>query len=379
MDEFTSFPPGTDFLITNSSNEQFALHSTTDSSKLQDSEFIPLYLAVSLPWFCSYLFVYTGIFLAAFFGNLLVITSFYVEPKLRKTTNYYFFSLAHADLLATMLGLPPAIFARLAYGSVSCLAKYRQYYFMMAFMMSSISVGHLVLITIDRFIAITWPLHYRQWVTVRRCKVGLFVIWLLGIGFGILPIIGELDNPNEWVCGSQDYDGAVVTFHRLIAVIALPAILLVLACCYLRIFFVARRWARQAALRRQTSTGSNDSDDAERKSTMRATVTTVMILGVFAICWLPSSAKFFIETYADITDESLFLIQTMAEILSFMNSAINPYLYASRNRDFRRAYEKVLSRYVTRCLCPCRTQNGRSEKSSEQEMSCSTPKKTVNA
>lgn len=178
--------------------------------------------------------------------------------------------------------------------------------------------------------------------------------------FGILPLFGGLEDPDEWLCGSSDNSGKVVTFHRLIAVIGLPAILLILSCCYMRMYVVARRWARQASLRNQTVSGGNELEEKERKSTMRATVTTVMILGVFAVCWLPSSAKFFIEIYAETTDEVLFLIQTMAEVLSFMNSAINPYLYASRNKDFKRTYEKVLRQLIGKCILR-RTSQPRSE------------------
>lgn len=53
--------------------------------------------------------------LVAFFavvGNALVIIVFYRERRLRRRTNYYIISLATADFLVGLLGIPFAIFVR---------------------------------------------------------------------------------------------------------------------------------------------------------------------------------------------------------------------------------------------------------------------------
>lgn len=47
----------------------------------------------------------------AVIGNALVIVVFYRERRLRRRTNYYIISLAIADLLVGLLGVPFAILA----------------------------------------------------------------------------------------------------------------------------------------------------------------------------------------------------------------------------------------------------------------------------
>jgi hypothetical protein len=50
--------------------------------------------------------------IAAVIGNALVIIVFIREQKLRKRTNYYIVSLALADFLVGLLGIPFAILVR---------------------------------------------------------------------------------------------------------------------------------------------------------------------------------------------------------------------------------------------------------------------------
>ncbi|RZF42627.1 hypothetical protein LSTR_LSTR001422 [Laodelphax striatellus] len=63
--------------------------------------------------------VYVGceilVAIGAIFGNTLVITAFRRERRLRRRTNYYIVSLAVADLLVGLLGIPCALLAYSGY------------------------------------------------------------------------------------------------------------------------------------------------------------------------------------------------------------------------------------------------------------------------
>lgn len=50
--------------------------------------------------------------IVAVIGNALVIIVFYRERRLRRRTNYYIISLASADFLVGLLGIPFAILVR---------------------------------------------------------------------------------------------------------------------------------------------------------------------------------------------------------------------------------------------------------------------------
>jgi adenosine receptor A2a len=66
----------------------------------------------------------------AVFGNALVIIVFYRERRLRRRTNYYIISLAIADLLVGLLGIPFAILASVRFASVSlsrCTINYSKH------------------------------------------------------------------------------------------------------------------------------------------------------------------------------------------------------------------------------------------------------------
>jgi 7 transmembrane receptor (rhodopsin family) len=55
----------------------------------------------------------------AVIGNALVIIVFYRERRLRRRTNYYIISLALADFLVGLLGIPFAILVSLAVAAIT--------------------------------------------------------------------------------------------------------------------------------------------------------------------------------------------------------------------------------------------------------------------
>lgn len=94
----------------------------------------------------------------------------------------------------------------------------------------------------------------------------------------------------------------------------------------------------------------------------KATVTLAAVLGVFIICWLPYIIFFTCMGLRHETEPPQFA-HSIVLWLGYFNSALNPILYPTLNRDFRRAYGHLL-----RCRNP-RKNTSISIRTSEKERS----------
>ncbi|XP_044726682.1 alpha-2Db adrenergic receptor [Chrysoperla carnea] len=78
-----------------------------------------------------------------------------------------------------------------------------------------------------------------------------------------------------------------------------------------------------------------------RKKEKRATLILGLIMGSFIACWLPFFFLYILTPACSICEipESAFAI---AFWLGYMNSALNPVIYTIFNKDFRRAFRRIL-------------------------------------
>lgn len=102
--------------------------------------------------------------LFAIIGNGLVLIAFKRERRLRRRTNYYIVSLAAADLLVGLLGIPFAILA-----SVGLPTQLHACLFTVSLlvMLCTISIFSLVAVSADRYWAIIYPMGYSRNVRTR--------------------------------------------------------------------------------------------------------------------------------------------------------------------------------------------------------------------
>ena len=100
----------------------------------------------------------------AVIGNALVILVFYRERRLRRRTNYYIISLAIADLLVGLLGIPFAILASLGLPTNlhACL-----FTMSVLVVLCTISIFCLVAGSVDRYWAILHPMGYSRNVRTK--------------------------------------------------------------------------------------------------------------------------------------------------------------------------------------------------------------------
>lgn len=97
-------------------------------------------------------------------GNALVVLAFRKERKLRRRTNYYIVSLAVADLLVGLLGIPCALMASVGFPKQrhACLFTTS-----LLVVLCTISIFCLVAVSVDRYWAILYPMGYSRNVRTK--------------------------------------------------------------------------------------------------------------------------------------------------------------------------------------------------------------------
>ncbi|XP_045070346.1 trace amine-associated receptor 6-like [Coregonus clupeaformis] len=110
------------------------------------------------------------------FLNILVIISISHFKQLHTPTNLLILSLAVADFLVGLIVIPVTTVAIMEpcwdFGEYFCV-----FYFCITCLCSSLSVGSLVLISIDRYVAVCDPLLYHSKITITRMMYCISITW----------------------------------------------------------------------------------------------------------------------------------------------------------------------------------------------------------
>ncbi|XP_059057135.1 adenosine receptor A3 [Achroia grisella] len=277
--------------------------------------------------------------LVAVVGNAMVIYVFRRDRRLRRRTNYYIVSLATADFLVGLFGIPFAILASvgLPRNLHACLFTVS-----LLVMLCTISIFCLVAVSVDRYWAILYPMCYSRNV---RTKTAIFIIsvcWIAGVCVGLLPLFGWHADvgsaPGCYFVEVMDYNYLLFLYF---ATIVTPSVLL--AAFYAHIYRVVVKQLSEVV----TVNGSHGRGTMLRvlgptqKREVKATQNLAIIVFFFILCWIPlytvNAIKAFVPDLNIPNPVTYFCI-----IFSHLNSAINPLLYAYHLKDFRAALKGLI-------------------------------------
>ncbi|XP_072286247.1 G-protein coupled receptor 12-like [Pyxicephalus adspersus] len=266
------------------------------------------------PW--DIILCVTGTIMAC--ENAIVIAILFYTPTLRAPMFILIGSLALADLFA---GVGLIVNFVVLYVFKNEMATLSSAGLLLAAF--SASVCSLLAITVDRYLSLYNALTYHTERTLTFTYIMLILLWALCICIGLLPIMG-------WNCVREQSSCSVlrpVTKNNA-AVLAVTFLLLfaLMMQLYLQICRIAFRHAQQIAVQHQFMATSQAS------STRKGVSTLSLILGTFAVCWIPFAV------YSLVADSSYPMIYTYSLVLpATFNSVINPILYAFRNPDIQKS------------------------------------------
>ncbi|XP_070770720.1 trace amine-associated receptor 13c-like [Enoplosus armatus] len=268
--------------------------------------------------------------------NLLVIISVSHFRQLHTPTNILLLSLAVSDFLLGLVLMPGVIHMRAScwfLGDLMCsLCNF------VAYTITSASIGDMVLISADRYVAICDPLHYPTRITVRRVKLSVCLCWSCSVLYNSLFIndyLTQLDIHNS--CYGEcvivtDFIAGVVD---LVLTLIVPVTIIIVL--YMRVFVVAVSQAR--AMRSHiTAATLQRSVNPTRKSELKAARTLGVLVLVFLICFCPYYCVTLAADSLLITPSGLFVI-----FLFYFNSCLNPLIYALFYPWFRKAMKVIFT------------------------------------
>ncbi|XP_070832617.1 trace amine-associated receptor 6-like [Chaetodon trifascialis] len=267
--------------------------------------------------------------------NLLVIISISHFRQLHTPTNFLLLSLAISDFLVGFLLMPVEILLTETcwiLGDFMCAL-----YYLLPVTIIIASVGNMVLISIDRYVAICDPLHYPIKVTQKIVTICVFLCWIFSAFYSIILLHDNLKQPGKYnSCKGQcvvNITGAV----DLVVSFIIPITLIIIL--YVRVFVVAVSQAR--AIKPHIS---NDSLKRSRiikvkRSEIKAARTLGILVVVFLMCYSPYYC-------VSLTGHDILIgssTETFMIFLIYFNSCLNPVIYALFYPWFKKAIRLIVT------------------------------------
>ena len=307
------------YSLQNTSNQTFNL-STQDCS-------LPLAHGVALITVNSIVGVFGTL------GNLLVCVAVATNPRLRRSSNFLLFSLAIADLLVTMV-CEPLVIAILGMRTFfnDCATDLQLGYRILSMLSCSASVAHMAAISVDRFIAVVYPLRHRSIMDNCGLKAMLVTCWAYPITVPILSFLLPKNFPQGYL-GLAMFAASYVTVFVCYSVIVIS--------------LVKHRKQLQGNQRRIRSS----SDTSQARVEIRVASTLAIVITVFTACWFPLIAIMFATRKPLVKRHGVAYMWMTTLALS--NSAINFLIYGSRMQNFREAFAVIGHQIVVSMTPKC--------------------------
>ncbi|XP_012269033.1 allatostatin-A receptor-like isoform X2 [Athalia rosae] len=266
-------------------------------------------------------------------GNFLVVIVVAANPGMRSTTNLLIINLAIADLLFVIFCVPftatDYVLPFWPFGNLWC--KVVQYLIIVT---ACASVYTLVLMSLDRYLAVVHPIASMSVRTEAHAFFAICIAWavILITSIPVLIMHGEdpYNSTTEQLTACRflpqfNWPLFQVTFFLTSYIIPLTLI------CGLYVCMLLRLWR-----------GAHVSAES-RRGKRRVTRLVLVVVGVFAICWCPIQLILVIKSL-DLYPMSAaaVMVQIVSHVLAYMNSCVNPILYAFLSDNFRKAFRKVI-------------------------------------
>ena len=261
-------------------------------------------------------------------GNILILIALHKATTLHAPSKLFLRSLATTDLLVGVISEPLTV----TYWMSAVRKRQDDCYnalftsFIASYLLCGMSLLTLTAISVDRLLALTLGLRYRQVVTVKKACACVIMFWIVSI-----------------TCSAMYAQNVRITIWY--SHIVIPVSFFTSVSSYTKIFWELHRQEIQVRgniIQRVQS--SNSSSAPLNISQYRKGVSSVIWLQVaVAVCYLPHGIITALWTYSG-QSSAIIVLRQLTLTLVYFNSTLNPLLYCWKISEVRQLVKELLRR-----------------------------------
>ena len=283
------------------------------SFRITDNRTLPFFIngIVNVP-FC----------VSAVIGNALILVSFARTPSLLLPSNVLLVGLALSDFLVGLIGQPLYVFCTFHLHTCENKNVLNALVMFSITFLCAISFHTVTLLSIERSLALNLHLRYSEFVTSRRIAFLLGTVW---VGNGIVSYL-VLDIPVYYHYVATSFGFLCIVVNALL---------------YYQVYRVIRRHQQQITDQLHSQSVENAMNMARFRKTF---ISMFYVYFVFVMSYTPFLAVA-VCTLAISSPNALFPLNILYEItrtVVYVNSSLNPLLFAWRLSDIRAAVKRTI-------------------------------------
>ena len=281
-------------------------------------------------------------------GNTLVLLTISRDKK--GSAFIFVTSLTLADLFVGVVTLPVRM-AEIASAPWTLTVRYCRIAHCLTWFSLSSSSSNLLSLTLDRYVAISYPLRYKSIIPKKRAVYLSIVCWAVAAFSAVLPSIGIGSRGGNGpkitpsLCAMKETFQPEFLLSYTIIFFCIPGLFIGIA--QGRIYKFAK-----AHLKRHKTMIKSQGNTNQRKHQMHSVVrkearlnrTFLLVVCAFYCCWIPTIVGFVLSVFSPslITPAIIFPFS----VATFLNSAVNPIIYIGHNKGMRKT-----TKHALRALC----------------------------
>ncbi|XP_048369954.1 bombesin receptor subtype-3 [Sphaerodactylus townsendi] len=296
---------------------------------------------------CMIYITYATIISVGLLGNVILIKVFFKIKAMQTVPNIFITSLAFGDLLLLLTCVPVDAACYIVdtwlFGSIGCK--------LLSFIQRTsvgVSVFTLTVLSADRYKAIVKPLELQRADAVLKTCFKAACVWITSMLLAVPEAVSSdvyafhipEKNSSFETCAPYPVSERILQeAHSLVCFLMFYIIPLAIISVYY--FLIAK------TLYKSTSNMPAEEHSHARKqieSRKRVAKTVLVLVGLFAFCWLPNHILYLYRsfTYHTSIDTSAFhLVATIfSRALAFSNSCVNPFALYWLSKSFRQYFKK---------------------------------------
>ncbi|XP_072550742.1 trace amine-associated receptor 13c-like [Salminus brasiliensis] len=272
-------------------------------------------------------------------GNLLIIISVCHFKQLHTPTNMLILSLAVSDFLVGALVIPIS----LIWTVESCWIFNREFcicFILTSYFLTSTSIYNVALIAVDRYLALSNPFLYTKTVSVSTICIVVLCDWCVLFTYNLGVHYFNRNFKNLVMCPGDCFLvlDEIWSLVDLLFIFVFPCSVIIIL--YGLVFVLVRKHAtaiRELHVHARTQTSKNTLESM--KSERKAAKALGIVVCVFLACIFPYFIYSLLGKATEVKVESFQKVL----ILVYLNSTINPVIYALFYPWFRKCVKLVLT------------------------------------